>query len=132
MAKLASVLVIDDNPNCLQFMTLAFSAQAGVQVTGEQKPQTALVRIRNEKPDLVMLDVKMPELDGFGVLAVLRTEGNSVPVVMCSGSVLQQDIDRAYMAGCNGYIEKPATLSAYREMAQAVVNYWQKSELPQR
>jgi CheY-like chemotaxis protein len=55
-----------------------------------------------------------------------------VPVVMCSGSVLQQDIDRAYMAGCNGYIEKPATLSAYREMAHAVVSYWQKSELPQR
>jgi CheY-like chemotaxis protein len=131
MAKLASVLVVDDNPNCLQFMTLAFSAQAGVHVTGEQKPQTALVRIRNEKPDLVMLDVKMPELDGFGVLAVLRTEGNSVPVVMCSGSVLQRDIDRAYMAGCNGYIEKPATLTDYREMAHAVISYWQRTELPQ-
>jgi CheY-like chemotaxis protein len=131
MAKLANVLVIDDNPNCLQFMTLAFSSQAGVQVTAEQKPQTALVRIRNEKPDLVMLDVKMPELDGFGVLAALRTEGNSVPVVMCSGSVLQKDVDRAYLAGCNGYIEKPVTLTDYREMAHAVINYWQRTELPQ-
>lgn len=131
MARLASVLVVDDNANCLQFMTLAFSAQAGVHVTGEQKPQTALVRIRNEKPDLVMLDVKMPELDGFGVLAALRNEGNSVPVVMCSGSSLQKDIDRAYTAGCNGYIEKPATLADYRDMAHAVVSYWQKTELPQ-
>lgn len=132
MAKLASVLVVDDNPNCLKFMTLAFSAQAGVRVTGEQKPQTALVRIRNEKPDLVVLDVKMPDLDGFGLLSVLRAEGNSVPVVMCSGSALQKDVDRAYTAGCSGYIEKPTTLADYREMAHAVVSYWQRTEMPQQ
>ncbi len=131
MAKLASVLVVDDNPNCLQFMTLAFATQAGVQVTGEQKPRTALVRIRNERPDLVVLDVKMPELDGFGVLSALRGEGNPVPVVMCSGSALQKDVDRAYGTGCNGYIEKPSTLAEYREMAQTVIGYWQRTELPQ-
>ena len=130
MAKLASVLVVDDNPNCLQFMTLAFSAQAGVHVTGEQKPQTALVRIRNEKPNLVMLDVKMPELDGFGVLSLLRGEGNPVPVVMCSGSALQKDIDRAYAGGCSGYVEKPTTLEDYRAMAGTIVDYWSRGELP--
>ena len=41
-----------------------------------------LDRIREEKPDLVMLDVKMPDLDGFGVLSMLRGEGNPVPIVM--------------------------------------------------
>jgi CheY-like chemotaxis protein len=44
-----------------------------------------------------VLDVKMPDLDGFGVLSLLRAEGNPVPVVMCSGSALQKDVDRAYM-----------------------------------
>lgn len=130
MTRLANVLVVDDNPSCLDFMTLAFTAQGKVNVTGEMKPQTALVRIRNEKPDLVVLDVKMPEIDGFGVLSMLRAEGNTVPVVMCSGSALQKDIDRAYASGCNGYVAKPASLEDYRTMASVILDYWRRSELP--
>ena len=131
MSKLSSVMIVDDNPRCLEFMTLAFSAQGAVSVSSEAKPTTALDRIRSEKPDLVVLDVKMPDLDGFGLLSVLRGEGNSVPIVMCSGSALQKDVDRAYAGGCSGYIEKPTTLEAYRSMAGAIVDYWRRSELPQ-
>jgi len=111
-------------------MTLAFQSHGGVEVAGEMKPVQALDRIRAEKPDLVVLDVKMPDLDGFGVLAMLRGEGNSVPVVMCSGSALQKDVDRAYAGGCSGYVEKPATLEDYRSMAGAIVEYWRRGELP--
>jgi len=131
MAKLASVLVVDDNPRCLEFMTLAFASHGGVEVTGEIKSVIALDRIRAEKPDLVVLDLKMPDLDGFGVLSLLRNEGNPVPIVMCSGSALQKDVDRAYAGGCSGYVEKPATLEDYRAMARAIVEYWRRGELPQ-
>jgi CheY-like chemotaxis protein len=94
------------------------------------KPVSAVGRIRAEKPDVVILDVKMPDLDGFGVLSLLRNEGNSVPVVMCSGSALQKDVDRAYAGGCCGYMEKPSTLEDYRTMAAAIVEYWRRGELP--
>jgi CheY-like chemotaxis protein len=130
MSKLASVMIVDDNPRCLEFMTLAFQSHGGVEVAGEMKPVIALDRIRTEKPDLVVLDVKMPELDGFGVLSLLRSEGNPVPVVMCSGSALQKDIDRAYAGGCSGYLEKPTTLEDYRARAGTIVDYWSKGELP--
>lgn len=130
MAKLANVLIVDDNPRCLEFMTLAFTAQGGVSVAGELRPLNALDRIRAEKPDLVMLDVKMPDIDGFTVLSLLRGEGNPVPVVMCSGSALQKDVDRAYASGCNGYLEKPTTMDDYRAMAGAVIAYWRRGELP--
>jgi len=130
MAKLGSVLIVDDNERCVEFMTLAFEGQGGLSVKSETKPAVALDRIRTEKPDLVVLDVKMPDLDGFGVLAMLRGEGNPVPVVMCSGSTLQKDVDRAYAGGCNGYVEKPSSLDDYRSMADAIVGYWRRSELP--
>ena len=130
MAKLANVLIIDDNPRCLEFMALAFSAHGGVSVASELVPTKALDRVRSEKPDLIVLDVKMPDIDGFEVLAMLRGEGNLVPVVMCSGSALQKDVDRAYAGGCNGYLEKPTTLEDYRAMAGAVVDYWRRGELP--
>lgn len=130
MSKLANVLIVDDNPRCLEFMTLAFAAQGGVSVASEQKPFNVMDRIRAEKPDLVVLDVKMPDVDGFTVLSLLRGEGNPVPVVMCSGSALQKDVDRAYASGCNGYVEKPTTLEDYRAMAGIVVEYWRRGELP--
>ncbi len=130
MAKLESLLIVDDNERCVEFMSLAFQSRGGFAVLTETRPVMALDRIRLEKPDLVVLDVKMPELDGFSVLALLRGEGNPVPVVMCSGSARQQDVDRAYASGCNGYVEKPASLEDYRSMATAIIDYWGRSELP--
>ena len=61
---------------------------------------------------------------------MLRGEGNPVPVVMCSGSALQKDVDRAYASGCSGYVEKPTTLEDYRAMAGAILDYWRRGELP--
>jgi two-component system OmpR family response regulator len=130
MAKLGSVLIIDDNARCVEFMSLAFLSYGGFDVLTETRPIAALQRIRLEKPDLIVLDVKMPELDGFSMLSLLRGEGNAVPVVMCSGSARQQDVDRAYASGCNGYVEKPTSLEDYRAMAGAIMNYWGRSELP--
>jgi CheY-like chemotaxis protein len=130
MTKLASVLVIDDNSRDLDFITLAFRSHEGVAVTGETKPVTALDRVRAEKPDLVVLDIKMPDLDGFNVLSLLRGEGNLVPVIMCTGSALQKDVNRAYAGGCNGYVEKPTTLEDYRAMAGTILDYWRRGELP--
>ena len=130
MAKLTSVLIVDDNAHDLEFITHAFREYDGVEVSGESKPIAALDRIREEKPDLVVLDIKMPELDGFSVLSMLRGEGNPVPVVMCTGSALQKDIDRAYAGRCNGYVEKPTSLADYRAMAGTIVDYWRKGELP--
>ena len=60
--------------------------QRGQELLANIVPVQGIGDIGSEKPDLVVLDVKMPDLDGFGVLAMLRGEGNPVPVVMCSGS----------------------------------------------
>jgi CheY-like chemotaxis protein len=87
-------------------------------------------RIHSDRPDLILLDIKMPGVDGFMVLADLRNAGNNLPVLMCSGSDLQSDIDRAFELGCNGYFVKPAGIDGYRRMASAVANYWSGSELP--
>lgn len=130
MSKLASVLIVDDNERCVEFLELAFVGQGGVSVTSETHSLKALDRIRAEKPDLIVLDIKMPHLDGFGLLARLRGEGNAAPVVMCSGSALQKDVNRAYALGCNGYVEKPTSLEAYRSLAGSIVDYWRRSELP--
>lgn len=129
MAKLESVMIVDDNTTCIAFMSRALESAGGVQVGSEMDPLRALARIREEKPSLVLLDIKMPGLDGFSLLTQLRNSGSSVPIVMLSGSALQRDIDRAYALGCNGYFQKPVSLAAYGVIARAVITYWRCGEL---
>ncbi len=130
MARLRSILIIDDNDNCAEFMTLAFKAKGAEDIASETSPAHAMDRIRIDKPDLVLLDIKMPVMDGFEILRTLRGEGNTVPVIMCSGSVLQSDVDRAFSSGCNGYVVKPDSLDAYKSLASEVLGYWSHSEVP--
>jgi two-component system, OmpR family, response regulator len=130
MAKLESVLIIDDSERCIEFISLALQAEGGIEVHKETRSTHAAERVRIERPSLVLLDLKMPELDGFGVLQQLRSNGVTAPVVMLSGSARQADIDRAYALGCSGYLEKPATLTDYRQTASAIVNFWGRGELP--
>ncbi len=130
MSRLANVLIVDDNPHCLEFLKLAFEAHTGAVVHGETQPAVALDRIRAEKPDLIMLDIKMPEIDGITMLSMLRGEGNPVPVVMCSGSARQVDVDRAYAQGCSGYVEKPSSMEGYRDIAGVILGYWSQNEIP--
>jgi len=130
MSKLQSVLIVDDNERCLEVMSLAFESTGMVKVRCEQDPERAVDRIRMDAPDLVLLDVKMPKLSGFDVLTQIREAGIRTPVVMCSGSNLQADVNRAYQTGCNGFMEKPTSLVAYQDLAGSVVSYWRLSEIP--
>jgi two-component system OmpR family response regulator len=130
MARLQTVMIIDDSPACTEFMALALEAEGGAAIISETRPQRALERIRTERPSLILLDVKMPELDGFEVLSSLRADGLPTPVIMVSGSSRQADIDRAYALGCNGYLVKPNSIDDYRHIAGAVLTYWRGNEVP--
>jgi len=131
MAKLESLLIVDDSQRCIEIISKALEAEGGVCVSSETEPARALERIRQERPSLILLDIKMPGLDGFSVLSLLRGEGNTSPIVMFSGSARQADVDRAYALGCNGYVQKPSTIEDYRALASAIVTYWRRGELPQ-
>lgn len=130
MARLGSILIVDDSEHCAEIMMIAFGAHADLDVSYETQPVDVLGRIDTEQPDLILLDIKMPEIDGFTLLTDLRDNGNLSPVLMCSGSAQQSDIDRAYALGCNGYLVKPTGLDGYRAMAGSIVDYWRRSELP--
>jgi CheY-like chemotaxis protein len=129
MSKFESILLVDDNANCIEFMILALDAEGRCLVTSETSPLFALARIREERPSVVLLDIKMPGVDGFEILARLRSEANAVPVIMLSGSSRQQDVDRAFALGCSGYFQKPNSLAGYRALARAVTAYWCGGEL---
>jgi CheY-like chemotaxis protein len=76
--------------------------------------------------DLVLLDLNLPGISGFEVLECIKTNHhmNTVPVVVMSGSVSREDIERSYKAGANSYISKPAQLEDLLILANRLVAYW--------
>jgi CheY-like chemotaxis protein len=77
-------------------------------------------------PNLILLDINMPAMDGFQVLRAIRAAPatRAVPVVMFTTSNLQDDVDLAYREGANGYFVKPGSMGELKRWIEAVDEYW--------
>ncbi|MDE3155237.1 MAG: response regulator, partial [Acidobacteriota bacterium] len=99
------ILVVDDEANIRELLTQEFT-EAGYQVSVAENGREAIAAVRRERPDLVVLDVMMPEMNGFDVAAVLKNDPSTldIPIVILS---IVQDRDRGYRIGIDRYLTKP-------------------------
>lgn len=84
-------------------------------------------KFENGKPaNLVLLDLKLPKIDGFGVLESIRRHEKfkTTPVIVLSTSSVEKDIDRAYKLGANSYLRKPVQLEDFLKMVKDLSTYW--------
>ena len=126
--KAKSILLVDDNPDDI-FLTrraiLDVRPDCIVEEAGDGSQ--ALERLRNlPSPGLILLDLKMPGIDGFEVLDFIRKLEHSrfVPVVILSSSILVNDIKSAYSAGANGFLHKLPDFSEFTECLKTCLHYW--------
>lgn len=89
-------------------------------------------RVQHPMPDLLLLDLKMPRLNGLEVLRWLRSNETcaSLPVIMFSGSGLEKDVQEAYRLGANTYFQKRGDPRALVALLRLVVQYWLASMRP--
>jgi CheY-like chemotaxis protein len=106
------VLYIEDNPVNLTLMQAFFGRLPELQLLTAETPFEGLRLARSEAPGLILLDVQMPEMDGYAVLRRLRDDETTraIPVLAVSANALQSDIDSALQAGFNDYLTKPVDL----------------------
>ena len=99
------ILVVDDDPNIRELLTQEFT-EAGYEVLLAGNGREAVARVRAERPDLVVLDVMMPEMNGFDVAAVLKNDPQTldIPIVVLS---IVQDRERGFRLGVDRYLTKP-------------------------
>ena len=102
------VLVVDDQPDIREVLRLAFKRE-GLTVESEGDSKQALARVAELKPRCVVLDVMMPDLDGFGFIEALRREPElrSIPVIFLSGKRQERDFVKGLEAGAVDYATKP-------------------------
>jgi two-component system cell cycle response regulator DivK len=109
------VLVADDKETGRELVR-AVLENSGYQVFEASDGPEALVEANRIHPDLIILDIHMPGLDGFGVIEKLRREEGfaAIPIIALTASAMMGDRERAMAAGFTGYITKPIRLGALR------------------
>ncbi len=103
--KRRKILVVDDEERMVRFIRLNLEHD-GFLVSEAFNGRQALQRIRDETPDLVLLDVMMPDMDGFDVLEMIR-EIDNVPVIMLTAKGEENDRVRGLELGADDYVTKP-------------------------
>lgn len=104
------VLIADDNvDNILLLKRILKRAGTEIEFIDAQTGRDALELALRRKPDLILLDMKMPNMDGYETAAALRlSEGiSSVPIIAVTAQAMLGDKERAIQAGCNEYLTKP-------------------------
>ena len=107
----SKILVCDDTPDILEMVQLILETE-GFEVKTAAAGREVLIALAKEIPDLVLLDLRMPGLDGFGVLRELRLRsGPAPPVIILSAKSMEEDRQAALAAGAKGYLVKPFTVA---------------------
>jgi two-component system, OmpR family, response regulator len=116
----ARLLVVDDEPNIVELLSasLRFSGFEVATATGGQQ---ALEVAREFRPDLVLLDVMMPGLDGFGVVRRLRADGSRTPVLFLTARDATEDKVTGLTLGGDDYVTKPFSLEEVVARIRAVL-----------
>ena len=119
------ILIVDDEPRMARFVRMNLDLE-GFQVSEAGTGMEALEKVRDELPDLVLLDVMMPEMDGFETLERLR-EISTVPVIMLTVKGDEEDRIRGLELGADDYVTKPFSP---RELSSRIRAVLRRAEMP--
>jgi two-component system cell cycle response regulator DivK len=118
LADVAKVLIIEDNPTN---MTLAIFLlkSVGHAVLSATDAEAGLALAREEQPDLILMDIQLPGMDGLEATALLKGDAltRAIPVIALTALAMKGDEERIRAAGCDGYIAKPMR---YQEFLKTV------------
>ncbi|MCG6656182.1 response regulator [Halomonas campisalis] len=119
---MAKVLVVDDEPNIV--LSLEFlMQQAGFDVVTADDGESALARVEESPPDLILLDISLPGISGFDVLEQLRNDPNHarLPIIMLTAHGREVEREKGLALGADDYVTKPFSTQALVEKVKALL-----------
>ncbi len=105
---MASVLVVEDNPANMKLATFLLES-AGHSVISATDAEVGLALARAEQPDLILMDIQLPGMDGLEAISLLKSDEatRAIPVIALTALAMKGDEARIMESGCDGYIAKP-------------------------
>lgn len=108
MSDKKTILYVEDNPDNRNLIRRVLQAE-GYEVVEAANAVTALKLLESGNPDLILMDINMPDMDGYTLTAKIRSmpAHTRVPIVAVTANVMRGDREKSLEAGCDGYIQKP-------------------------
>ena len=127
----AKILVVDDNEKNVELLEAVLQA-AGFEVLKAYDGKQAIEVVSKERPDLLLLDIMMPQLDGFQVCEILRKDSQNagLPIIMVTAKDKESDIVRSLERGVDDYIVKPINKKELLGKIEGMLAKASKGSLP--
>jgi two-component system, cell cycle response regulator DivK len=112
-----TILYVEDNQDNRLLIRRILMAE-GFEVVEAEHAKQALEVVDKLQPALILVDINMPDIDGYALTAMLRTKPhlNTVPIIALTANVMRGDRERTLAAGCDGYIQKPIDIDQFYEL----------------
>jgi CheY-like chemotaxis protein len=141
--KELKILLAEDDPEDAKIFELAVKQSGlGTRLMLARDGQEAIDYLSGHEPfqdrakfpfpNLLIMDIRMPNVDGFHLLVWLRTHPHCsvIPTLIFTGSDQPEDVRKAYQLGANSYMTKPSQLSELVDLIRVIYNYWHHCEAP--
>jgi two-component system cell cycle response regulator DivK len=118
-----TILIIEDNEQNLYLMRFLLEKN-GFSVTEATDGEKGVKMAKETKPHIILLDIQLPEMDGYAVARELRSDTslNGIPIIAVTSYAMVGDRERAIEAGADGYIEKPINPEKFVEQIKLYIN----------
>lgn len=137
------ILAAEDTPSDVQLLEMAMARCGGevssLKIVNDGQAVVDYLRgappfdqAQRKVPNIILMDLKMPRLNGFEVLTWLRQHPGCsiIPVIIMSSSALPQDVLQAYRLGVNAYFEKPTEFAELKEILRSIIKFWSHAKRP--
>jgi CheY-like chemotaxis protein len=127
------ILLVEDEDSHAELVTAALrSADPSVEIDRARDGLEALASVEAQSPDLILLDLRLPRIDGYEVLKKIKDDPKlrRVPTIVVTAHSTPAERDRAYSSYANSYLVKPQEWSEFKALADSVVRYWTQWNLP--
>lgn len=125
---MARVLIIEDHPANMKLATFLLK-NAGHVVLTAVDAETGLTLARAEQPDLILMDIQLPGMDGLTATSILKKDPGTaaIPIIALTAMAMKDDREKTLEAGCDAYITKPLR---YKDLYDAIVRLLSPSPTP--
>ena len=116
MENAKTVLYVEDNPENRLLIRRILQSE-GYEMLEASNAAQALAVIQEKRPDLILMDINLPEMDGYTLTARMKAmpQLDKVPIIALTANVMRGDRERTLEAGCDGYIQKPVDVDLLPE-----------------